>query len=191
VFTVRAHDPVFGLMRSTGFCDYLGTDHFLAEDEAITYLFHNIIDPAICIYECEVRAFKECQNLPKQIYPIEPPFHTDIPTIQIADISPHELWQQLCSSDVPPLVIDVREPREFRRGHIPQAQLSPLPKLLSDTFELPKDHPIVFVCRGGRRSARAVNILHNKGYEDMAVLRGGMLAWEAAGLLEAIDESVA
>jgi SulP family sulfate permease len=191
VFTVRAHDPVFGLMRSTGFCDYLGTDHFLAEDEAITYLFHNIIDPAICIYECEVRAFRECQNLPKQIYPIEPPFHTDIPTIQIADISPHELWQQLCSSDVPPLVIDVREPREFRRGHIPQAQLSPLPKLLSDTFELPKDHPIVFVCRGGRRSARAVNILHNKGYEDMAVLRGGMLAWEAAGLLEAIDESVA
>jgi hypothetical protein len=33
--------------------------------------------------------------------------------------------------------------------------------------------------------------LHNKGYEDMAVLQGGMLAWGAAGLLEAIDESVA
>jgi SulP family sulfate permease len=191
VFTVRAHDPVFGLMRSTGFCDYLGTDHFLAEDEAITYLFHNIIDPAICIYECEVRAFRECQNLPKQTYPTELPFHTDIATTQVADISPHELWQQICSSDVPPLVIDVREPREFRRGHIPQAQLFPLPKLLSDTFKLPKEHPIVFVCRGGRRSARAVNILHNKGYEDVAVLRGGMLAWEAAGLLEAVDESVA
>jgi SulP family sulfate permease len=191
VFTVRARDQVLGLMRSTGFCDYLGTDHFLTEDEAITYLFHNIIDPAICIYECEARVFKECQNLPKQAYPTEFPFHTDIPAgRRIADISPQELWQQLCSS-TPPLVIDVREPREYRRGHIPQALQFPLPKLLSDTFEIPKDDTIVFVCRGGRRSARAVNVLHNKGYDNVAVLRGGMLAWEAAGLLEAAGEGVA
>jgi rhodanese-related sulfurtransferase len=30
-------------------------------------------------------------------------------------------------------------------------------------------------------------MLQNKGYDNIAVLRGGMLAWEAAGLLEAID----
>jgi SulP family sulfate permease len=177
-------------MRSTGFCDYLGTDHFLTEDEAITYLFHNIIDPAICIYECEARVFKECQNLPKQTFPAGFPLHTDIPTGRIADISPQELWQQLCSG-TPPLVVDVREPREYRRGHIPQALLFPLLKLLTDTSELPKDASIVIVCRGGRRSARAVNVLHNRGYDNVAVLRGGMLAWEAAGLLKAIDEGVA
>jgi SulP family sulfate permease len=189
VFMVRAHGPVLGLMTATGFCDDLGGDHFLTEDKAITYLFHNIIDPAICVYECEVRAFKECQNLPKQTYPTEYPYQTDTPTGQIADISPKKLWQQLGNDD-PPLVIDVREPREFRRGHVPRALLFPLPRLLSDTSELPEDHPIVCVCRGGRRSARAVYMLHDKGYRNVAVLRGGMLAWEAAGLLEAVDEEL-
>jgi rhodanese-related sulfurtransferase len=31
-------------------------------------------------------------------------------------------------------------------------------------------------------------MLQNKGYQNVRVLEGGMLAWEAAGLLEAVDE---
>ena len=186
VYMVRVSDPVLELMISTGCSGYLGPDHILAEDEAITYLFHKIIDPAICIYECEVRVFKECQNLPKPSYPIDIPLHTHVPRGSVADLLPQEVWQQL-RGDAPPLVIDVREPREFKQGHIQHAELIPLPKLLSDTSELPHDRRIVLVCRGGRRSTRAAYALGQRGYDNVAVLRGGMLAWQAADLLEAID----
>jgi SulP family sulfate permease len=63
----------------------------------------------------------------------------------------------------------------------------PLPTLLPDGVELPPERQIVFVCRGGRRSTRAAYMLHERGYDNVSVLQGGMLAWEAAGLLEAID----
>jgi SulP family sulfate permease len=186
VFLVRLHESVRDLLKSTGLHDYLGPTHLLPEDDAIDYLFHKVIDPAVCIYECEVRVFKECQNLPKRIYPVHIPLHTDIPTGSVTDISPQRLWQLMCDGS-PPLVIDVREPREFRQGHIPQAQLIPLPKLLSETSRLPHDGPVILICRSGRRSTRAAYMLHTAGYNNVAMLRGGMIAWEAAGLLEAID----
>jgi SulP family sulfate permease len=174
-------------MKSTGFYDYLGADHFLSEDTALQYLFHRILDPAICIYECDVKVFQECQNLPKPVNPIDIPLHTDIPPDSIAGIAPRDLWEKLRGEPVQPLVLDVREPREFKQGHIPQAKLRPLPKLLSDSLDLPLDHEIVCVCRGGRRSTRATYMLQNRGYRQVRVLEGGMLAWEAAELLEAID----
>ena len=62
-----------------------------------------------------------------------------------------------------------------------------LSRLLCEAPELPHDRPIVFVCRGGRRSTRAAHLVRSQGYEDVAVLRGGMLAWEAANLLAAVD----
>lgn len=185
VFLVRVQKPVLDLMKSTGFYANLGTDHFLSEDAAISYLYHKILDPAICIYECPERVFHECQNLPKRVYPIDIPLHTEIPTEDIVSTTCHELWQRL-HDDTPPLVIDVREPREYKQGHIPEAQLIPLPKLLSDGVELPRERPVVIVCRGGRRSTRAAFMLHRQGYHNVAILHGGMLAWEAAGLLNAI-----
>jgi SulP family sulfate permease len=52
---------------------------------------------------------------------------------------------------------------------------------------LPRQRKIVLVCRGGRRSERAACLLQSQGYSNVTVLQGGMLAWEAEGLLEAID----
>ena len=80
----------------------------------------------------------------------------------------------------------MREPREFKQGHIAQSQLIPLRQLLSEKMDLPHDRTIVFVCKGGRRCSRAAYALSNLGYQAMA-LQGGLLAWEAEGLLEAVD----
>ncbi|HBY98386.1 MAG TPA: sulfate transporter [Chloroflexi bacterium] len=186
LFLTRVRAPVLRLMKATGFYDTLGADHFLNEDEAIEYLFYKVLDPAICIYESDVRVFRECQNLPRPDHAVEILVPTDIPIRGVPDVSPRDLWQQL-HSDRPPRVIDVREPREFKQGHIPHAQLVPLPTLLSEKLELARDGTVVFVCRGGRRSTRAAAIARDQGYENVAVLQGGMLAWEAAGLLKAID----
>jgi SulP family sulfate permease len=186
MFLVRVREPVLELMVTTGFWDHLGADHFLEEDKAVSRLFHKVLDPAICIYECDVRAFKECQNLPKYAYPPEIPLHTDIPAESVTQVSPEHLWQQLHSKS-PPLVVDVRERREFERCHIPQAQLMPLPTLICEEAELPRDQPMVFVCRGGRRSTRAAYMLQNQGFDKVTVLQGGMAAWESANLLAAVD----
>jgi SulP family sulfate permease len=186
VFMVRVSADVRRLMQATGFADQLGADHILDEDTAIEYLFSKVLDPAICIYESGVRVFRECQNLPRPDYAIQIPLQLARPANAAPTITAAQLWQQL-RDPTPPLVIDVREPREFGRGHIPQAQLIPLPTLLASPPNLPHDRPVIFVCRGGRRSARAAAILCGNGNGPIAVLDGGMLAWEAAGLLEAID----
>ena len=186
LFMVRVRQPIQDLFKATGFMDALGKDHFLEDERAISHLFYRVLDPAICIYECNQRAFKECQNLPKHEYPEGIPLLSDVPVGCTAEISPRELWRQL-HSESPPLVIDVRERREYARGHILQARLMPLPELLAAAASLPADRPLVFVCRGGRRSARAACLVQNRDFQNVAVLQGGMLAWEADNLLEAID----
>jgi SulP family sulfate permease len=189
VFIVRVREPVLEIMQDTGFWDYLGWDHFLEEDKAVSHLFYKVLDPAICIYECDVRAFKECQNLPKKAYPPEIPLHTEIPAGSVTQVAPRELWQEL-HGESPPLVVDVRERREYERCHIPEALLVSLPNVLCEAPDLPQGRPIVFVCRGGRRSTRAAYAVQNQGFEEVAVLEGGMAAWEAANLLAAVDPTV-
>jgi SulP family sulfate permease len=97
------------------------------------------------------------------------------------------LWDKLRNGGAPPVVVDVREPREFRQGHVPGAQLVPLGTLLSEPNNLPHDRQLVLVCRSGRRSIRAAAVLAERGYTSLAVLQGGMLGWEADALLEAMD----
>jgi SulP family sulfate permease len=185
LFMVRVREPVLQLMKTTGFYEQLGADRFLAEDAAIGYLFHKVLDPAVCIYECEVRAFRECINLPKrsidQVIPLQPTTTGNWP-----QLAARELWRQIHAAR-PPLVIDVREPREFRQGHIPGAQLIPLGNLFSSPPDLPRDQPIVLACRSGRRSARAADLLKSQGYSNLRILEGGMLAWQSANLLEAVE----
>jgi glyoxylase-like metal-dependent hydrolase (beta-lactamase superfamily II)/rhodanese-related sulfurtransferase len=81
------------------------------------------------------------------------------------------------------LVLDVREPDEFSGplGRIYGAKLIPLGELSGRTEELSKEKPIVAVCRAGGRSAQAVNMLLQAGFERVANLSGGMLRWRAEG----------
>ncbi|MCB8944181.1 MAG: STAS domain-containing protein [Ardenticatenaceae bacterium] len=189
MFMVRVNYRVQKVFEATGFDEHLGSAKFLPEDEAISHLFYRVIDPAVCIYECPIRAFKECQNLPKRVAISDIPLLQDIPQDSVVDITPLKLWERLHNgaAEKPPLVVDVREPREFGRGHLPEARLEPLPTILSENVHFPNDRDIVFVCRSGRRSRRAAYALRQMGIFNVMILRGGMLAWEAEGLLEAID----
>ena len=78
-------------------------------------------------------------------------------------------------------LLDVRSPLEFEReGHIKGARLLPLPMLRQRRRELPRDRTIVCVCRSGNRSLVACEELARAGF-DVVNLRGGLLAWKAAG----------
>jgi len=187
VFISRYRQPILDVMQSSGFSDFLGKDHFLSRDRnAIGHLFYKILDPAICIYECPVRAFKECQNLPKRLDIPGYHHHFDTAECDISYIEPVALWNAL-HTDSPPYIIDVREPREFSQGHIPQANLLPIPALIANPSQLPDNRPIVLICRSGRRSERAACYLEQHGFDSIIALRGGMIAWEADKLLEAVD----
>jgi len=80
-----------------------------------------------------------------------------------------------------PLVIDVRQPDEFRQGHIASAKLIPLNELHRRMKELPQGREIVCVCASGNRSASAAKILVKAGYAVFD-MQGGMLAWRRAKL---------
>jgi SulP family sulfate permease len=187
VFMVRVRPTILELMKSTGFYDFLGADHFLVEDEAITHMFYKILDPATCIYECPVRVFKECQNLPKQIQHLDLPDFVRMFAGDVDTVHPKLLWDDICTES-PSVVVDVREPREFRRGHIPDARMVPLPHLLTSEMDLHPETQIVLVCQGGRRSKRAALALKQKGYKNVSIVEGGMLAWRSQNLLEAIEK---
>jgi rhodanese-related sulfurtransferase len=80
------------------------------------------------------------------------------------------------------LVIDVREQSEWDEFHMPGATLIPLGQLASKAGTLPKDKPIVLVCRSGSRSATGRNMLEKAGFTNVTSMDGGMLAWRSAGL---------
>ncbi|MEM7111827.1 MAG: sulfate permease [Chloroflexota bacterium] len=189
VFLVRVNPRVQRILESTEFIEYLGKDHVMADDLVISDLFHHVLDPAVCIYECPTRAFKECLNLPKQIALNDISVTPDFTGQKVDTTTPKELWDQLHthSNGSLPLVIDVREPREYRRGHIAEATSIPLSSLFDDGVDFPHERALVFVCRSGRRSRRAASLLQQKGHPNVSIVKGGMLAWEAAELLEAID----
>jgi sulfur dioxygenase len=81
-------------------------------------------------------------------------------------------------------VLDVREASEWNGelGRIPGARHLPLGELRARLGELPRDRPIVAVCRSGGRSAEASSILEQAGFARAANLSGGMMRWHALGL---------
>jgi len=190
VFMVQVSHRVMRVMERTGFVDFLGEDHFLNEDKAIGHIFHRVLDPAVCIYECPVRVFRECQNLPKKEYKFPLPVDIAASKEVAPTMEAKTLWQDLRSTDRKDkmLIVDVREPREFHRGHVPGSELMPLPELLDDESKWPQDREIVFVCRSGRRSQKAAQFLQDRGHQNVHCLDGGILAWEAADLLEAVED---
>jgi len=78
------------------------------------------------------------------------------------------------------IVLDVREPFEWARGHLPEAVHIPLGDLPFRVDELDPQRPVLVVCHLGQRSAHAAAWLTHRGHEAIN-LKGGMDAWEAAG----------
>ncbi len=77
-------------------------------------------------------------------------------------------------------LLDVREPEEWRQGHVAEAHLIPRGEVVTRLGELPEDAPILVMCHAGARSAAVTRQLVASGY-DAVNLAGGILAWGSAG----------
>jgi sulfur-carrier protein adenylyltransferase/sulfurtransferase len=92
------------------------------------------------------------------------------------DIDPTEVKQKIDRGD-DFVLIDVREPHEYQICNIPQAKLIPLGDVQKRMNELNTSDEIVMHCKGGTRSAKAVDMLKQAGFKRVRNMKGGILAW--------------
>lgn len=74
-------------------------------------------------------------------------------------------------NDPDTLLVDVRTPEEFKSGSVKGAINIPLDTIMSQADRFNKHHKVVVFCRSGNRSARARQILQQKGIKQ--VINGG------------------
>lgn len=75
-------------------------------------------------------------------------------------------------------LIDVREPSEFKSGHILGARNIPLSQLKERTSEIRTDQPVYLYCQSGNRSRQAARIINKeRGTEDIYHLEKGFKKW--------------
>lgn len=81
------------------------------------------------------------------------------------------------------VVVDVRDPGDFAKGHLPNARNLPLLGLDARLGELDKlrGRPLI-VCGEGGEAAKAVAQFKKAGFEQAVALSGGLAAWREAGM---------
>lgn len=102
----------------------------------------------------------------------------------VKDVEPQELYEllQTCSNGDCPVVVDVREPWEYRQGHVPGAMLMPLGQLTMHVNDLDPERPVAVICASGNRSQSAAALLGQKGFKTIYNVVGGTSAWAYYGL---------
>ena len=79
------------------------------------------------------------------------------------------------------VILDVREPEEFARGHVPKAVNLPQADLATRLDEVPRDRPIMTICQSGMRSLRSAQFLRQQGFDQVVSVAGGTAEWRASG----------
>ena len=99
----------------------------------------------------------------------------------MVNVEPQEAVR-LINSDA--VVIDLRSPEAFARGHIVNAKNMPYEDLPANTDEIAKyaKKAIVAVCEAGMTSSKVVDSLRKTGLENVYGLKGGINAWTQANL---------
>ncbi|HVN54942.1 MAG TPA: molybdopterin-synthase adenylyltransferase MoeB [Anaerolineaceae bacterium] len=92
------------------------------------------------------------------------------------DIDARQLAELLTEPN-PPLLLDVREPHELEISRLPKEVNIPLGSLASRLPELDSARDMVVFCKGGTRSARALELLVSAGFKKVKNLKGGINAW--------------
>lgn len=86
--------------------------------------------------------------------------------------------------------LDVREADEFAAGHLPDATNIHYDQVASLAERLPHDRPIVLYCiHSAHRAPEAAETLRRHGFTNVYVLEGGIVAWQADGLMILASDS--
>lgn len=99
----------------------------------------------------------------------------------VAEISLQDAAQLIARSD-PPVVVDVRQPGEFRSGHLAGARSHPLLGGVCGASDYDRSRPVILVCASGHRSLVAARLLQLRGFRQLLSLHGETTAWQETGL---------
>jgi len=112
----------------------------------------------------------------KNRYPVETP--VDYPKVEIPRLTPQEVQSQAASA----VLLDIRGEEVKDVGRIKDAVSISLDDLSDKYSTLPKDKKIIIIDHAGKQVNICAKFLHMKGYTNLAVMDGGVLAWKRAGL---------
>ena len=94
--------------------------------------------------------------------------------VKIAKVKAGE-WEEWAAENEG-ILLDIREPNEWKLGTLPGALLIPMSELQNRIDEIPRDRPILCICRSGARSQQVAAFLKFNGYDRVANMVGGMKA---------------
>ena len=183
VYLTGVREKVSGFMQLSGFIETIGQKNILDQDNAIVHIFHNILNPATCVYNCDQKIWRECQSLPKSKIALDfPKTFEPPPQTEVSAVTPSE-FTMMINEQQPPRIIDIREPEEFSQGHLRLAESIPMHRFITEEpIDFNEDENIVFICRSGRRSNQLTWYFRNQGINNVYHLDGGMTALEVAAL---------
>ena len=89
-------------------------------------------------------------------------------------------WYEAMNADISrTFLLDVREPSEYQKGHIPNAVNIPLDQIRSRLKEIPRDKEIIVNCQVGLRSYIGARIMMQNGFDNVRNLSGGYKTYSA------------
>jgi rhodanese-related sulfurtransferase len=106
-------------------------------------------------------------------------------TAKLTPLDPKTLADRLKSGRA--VLIDIREPDEFARRHVPGALSRPLSAFAAGHLKIDPGKDVVFACRTGMRTDASCERLAGAVDGQAHVLEGGLDAWAAAGLPVTLD----
>ena len=102
------------------------------------------------------------------------------PGASVRDLTPEDVARGMTEGRI--VLVDVREPNETDLERYPGSVLVPLSAFDPAAIPEPQGRQVVFACRSGKRSVTASLAAQAAGFPYDAHLKGGILAWKAAGL---------
>ncbi len=103
-------------------------------------------------------------------------------SLKFISLSPKE-FKERSEKTKNAIIFDVREARDFRKGHIRNSYNIPFTKGLDVTADSTGRQRHLFIyCYAGGRSKKAAIFFYSKGFRNLYSMKGGMIGWKAAGL---------
>lgn len=111
-------------------------------------------------------------------------------TKELLSLSNEELAKWCANGQIPDnlVIIDIREPSEYRREHIPGSRNIPAAELAKTDFSADKDKTAIFHCRSGYRTKAAKDLILACGFKQTYCLPNGIAQWQQCHLPLVVDK---
>lgn len=112
----------------------------------------------------------------------QPPSWAPVVTTYSGNLEISPQWVAAHRDEVCILDVRTRYETDEETARIRNALMIPIDELRDRLDEVPKDKPVMTICRSGKRSVLAFDILRQAGWQQVANIKGGLLRWHAEGL---------